>query len=332
MTLYSELVTPTNDASIDVAAQKPAPSGRIPLNTLAIAFGLTGLAEVWAVGTTALALPLGISVAFWVVAAISWGWLIVAHTVRGAPTTEPLRHQLRHPVQGPIAALAPIVGMLLAASLHPYFPVASMVLVVGFIAIAALFAGWLISTWTTGTLTVDSIHGGYFLPTVAGGFIAATTAAEVGLTWFAIGAFVVGAFFWVVMTPVILTRLMLRPALPDALIPTLAIFVAPPAVAGTAWSLIDPVAGSIEYGLAALTVLMLLVQLALLPRYLKLDFSLGFWSFTFTFAAVGAYGIQWLVRLEPVGWRPGVAAIVVAITVLVAGVGFRSIRQYWGAS
>ena len=305
-----------------------APAVRIPLNTLAIVFGLAGLADVWTFGVAALTLPVGISIALWMIAAVSWLWLIVAHTTRGAHSSETLRHQLRHPVQGPIGALAPIVGMLLAASLHPYFPTVSTVLVATFIAVTAVFAGWLISTWMTGTLVVESIHGGYFLPTVAGGLIAATTAAEVGLTSIAIGAFVAGVFFWAVMTTVILTRLMLHPALPDPLIPTLAIFVAPPAVAGTAWFLVDPVAGPIEFGLAALTVLMLLVQLALLPRYLTLGFSLGFWSFTFPFAAVAAYGIEWLTRLEPAGWQALVAAIIVAITMLVATVGFKSVRLF----
>ena len=309
-----------------LTTQTSTPAVRIPLNTLAIGFGLSGLAGVWTVGTAALALPIGIGLALWALAAASWLGLIVAHTARGARATETLREQLRNPVQGPIAALAPIVGMLLAGSLHSYLPAASTVLVACFIAIAALFAAWLISTWMTGALPVESIHGGYFLPTVAGGFIAATTAAEVGLTPIAMGAFGVGAFFWAVMSAIILARLMFRPALPDQLLPTLAIFVAPPAVAGTAWFLIDPVAGPIEYGLAALTALMLLVQLALLPRYLKLRFSLGFWSFTFPFAAVGAYGIQWLTRLEPLGWQARVVAIVAAVTVLVAAVGFASVR------
>ena len=49
--------------------------------------------------------------------------------------------------------------------------------------------------------------------------------------------FGVGVFFWGVMTGLLLIRLSFRPALPDPLVPTMAILVAPPAVA-------DPVGAS----------------------------------------------------------------------------------------
>ena len=50
------------------------PPTRFPLNTLAIGFGLTGLAEVWTEATPAL--PRAVPQAFWAVAAIAWVWLI----------------------------------------------------------------------------------------------------------------------------------------------------------------------------------------------------------------------------------------------------------------
>ncbi len=301
------------------------PVARIQMTTLAIAFGLAGLADVWSFATRALALPTGVADGFWAVSALTWLCLLVAHTVRGSRSAGSLITQLRHPVQGPIAALVPIVGMLLSTTIYPWAPVAGRALVISFIAIAALYAAWLTSTWMSGDRPAESIHGGYFLPTVAGGFVAATASAETGMNTLAIGAFAVGAFFWLVMTPVILARLMLLPPLTAPLAPTTAIFVAPPAVAGTAWFLIYPDAGLVEYALAALTLVMLLVQLALVPRYRKLPFTLGFWSFTFPFAAVGGYGIQWLTLLRPTGWDLMVDAITAGITVLVLVIGVKSI-------
>lgn len=303
-----------------------APVTRIPLNTLAIAFGLVGLADVWTSATSALRLPSGIADAFWVVAAIAWIWLLVAHTRRGNTSAGTLTDQLRHPLQGPIAALAPIVGMLLGADLYSFSPLAGQIVVVAFMAVTGLFAAWLISTWLGGGLEMESLHGGYFLPTVAGGFIAATAAAEVGLTTLAVGAFAVGAFFWVVMFALITARLMFRPALPAPLVPTLAIFVAPPAVAGTAWFLIAPTPGPVDYALTGIAVLMLLVQLALVPRYRKLPFSLGFWSFTFPFAAVAGYAIGWLDILRPTGWQILIIAVVAGVSALIVGIALKSLQ------
>jgi tellurite resistance protein len=299
---------------------------RIPLSTLAIAFGLVGLADVWTAATTALDLPIGIAEGLWIVAALSWLWLLIAHTRRGRRADESLPSQLRHPLQGPIAALAPIVGMLLGGELFTTFPLAGRFVVVVFIAVTAVFAGWLIGVWFGGTLELGSLHGGYFLPTVAGGFIAATAAAEVHLPTVAMAAFAVGTFFWVAMFTLIAARLMFRPALPASLVPTLAILVAPPAVAGTAWFLIDPTPGPIAYALSGVTVVMLLIQLALVPRYRKLPFSLGFWSFTFPFAAVGGSAIGWLDVLRPAGWQILTIAVLAGVTALIATIAIKSLQ------
>ena len=48
-------------------------------------------------------------------------------------------------------------------------------------------------------------------------------------------SFDVGMICWVVLGSIILNRLFFRPALPLALIPTLAIEVAPPVVAGNTY-------------------------------------------------------------------------------------------------
>ena len=82
----------------------PAAKGRIPLNTFAIGFGLAGLAEAWGIAVDSLGLNPLVGDAFWLIATIAWVWLLVAHLTRGIRSGEPLRGQLRHPAQGPIAA------------------------------------------------------------------------------------------------------------------------------------------------------------------------------------------------------------------------------------
>ncbi|MET0884991.1 MAG: transporter [Mycetocola sp.] len=302
---------------------------RFPLNTLAIAFGLAGLANVWAAATTALHLFPLVVVVTWLVAATAWVWLIVAHLYRGRRSPSTLLSQLRDPIQGPIAALVPIVGTLLAAALRVVWVDASTVLVIFFVGLTGIFAAWLLSMWLRGGFNVDSVHGGYFLPTVAGGYISAIAASEVGLHSIAVGAFAVGTFFWAVMFVLIAARLMFRPPLPAPLVPTMAIFVAPPAVAGTAWSLIVGTSDGVAVALAGVTVLMLLVQLSLIPFYRLLPFSLGFWSFTFSFAAVAADAIGWFERLHPWGWQALVVAFTTVITALVAGIAAKSIQLWY---
>jgi tellurite resistance protein len=290
-------------------------SPRIPLNTLAIGFGLAGFAGVWSTASELLGVPGPVAEVFWLIAAIAWVWLIVAHLVRGFRSDESLGSQLRHPAQGPIAALLPIVGMMLGANLFTLVPVAGTVLVVVSIAASALFAAWILSFWASGGLDPKTLHPGYLFPTVASGLVAAASASAVGLHPLA-----------VVVFPLLLARLALMPALPDPLLPTLAILLAPPAVAGIAWfAMVGIEPDPLSIGFLGLLVLLLLMQFALIPRYLRLPFSIGFWSFTFPLAAATRYGIEWLSIAAFPGWQVAAFALVAVIAVLVGGVGIRSI-------
>ncbi|BAL89157.1 putative transporter [Actinoplanes missouriensis 431] len=292
---------------------------RIPLNTFAIAFGLSGLAEAWTAAARVLSLPSWLPHLFWAVAAIAWVWLIAAHLIAGARGDQRLRDQLRHPAQGPLAALVPVTGMLLGAELAHFQHRAGEIVVLAAITVAALFAGWLIGTWLEGRLTLEAVHGGYLLPTVAGGLVAADAAAAVGHPMVGWAAFGVGVFFSIVITTLILLRLVVRPSLPDPLVPTVAILLAPPAVAGLAWfALAGDAFGPVPAAFAGLTVVLTLVELAFLPRFLRLPFSLGFWSFTFPAGAVTAF------TAEASGNR---AVTVVLLTALTAGLAALAVRS-----
>ncbi|MCY1136625.1 transporter [Actinoplanes sp. Pm04-4] len=300
---------------------------RIPLNTFAVGFGLAGVAEAWSAAAPVLGLPGWAPQVFWVIAAVAWLWLVTAHLVRGVRATQRLRDQLRHPAQGPLAALVPVVALLLGADLSRYAAGAGRLVVVLALVAAAVFAGWLISTWLRGELELAAVHGGYLLPTVAAGLVGADAAATVGLPEVGWAAFGVGVFFWVVVTTLILLRIIVRPALPDALTPTLAILLAPPPVAGLAWfALAGPVASPAPAALAGLAALFVLIQLALVPRYRRLTFSLGFWSFTFPTAATVAFTFEWLEITAAPGRSAITAVLLIALTGFVGVLGVRSVR------
>ncbi|MDN4598955.1 transporter [Leifsonia virtsii] len=299
---------------------------RIPLNTFAICFGIAGLATVWSTVTTVFGWNGLAPAVLWCATAVAWVWLIIAHLNRGRHSTETLRSQLRHPAQGPIAAVIPAIGMLLGSQLTAWWPVGAVILTaVSFVA-AVLFGGWILSYWHTGALNPEAFHGAYLLPTVGGSFIASIVAARLQVNGVAVAAFAVGLFFWIVLLTVLLSRLALFPPLPDALTPTLAILLAPPALGGTAWFLIagthrDPV----SLCFLGMLAIMVLLQLFLIGTYRKLQFSLGFWSLTFPVAAAASYGIQW-VRLDGFpGWEPVAVLLAVVPTVLTLIVAVRSL-------
>jgi tellurite resistance protein len=301
-------------------------ASRIPLNTLGVSFGLAGLAELWTASSALFPIPAFVTELFWASAAVAWLWLIAHHTVAGSRSPESLSTQLRHPAQGPIAAVVPIVGMLLGGNLFRFWPVGGAVLVVVSIAAAALFAAWLLSFWLGGKLKPEAIHGAYFLPTVAASFVAATMAAEVGLPVLAHGEFAVGIFFWVVIFALLVARLAFLPALPAPLTPTIAIFLAPPSAAGSAWfAIVGQHADTVSMSLLGVMVLMVLLQIALIPRYRNTPFSLGFWSFSFPVTSAAGFGVEWLSVGKPGGWQIEAGVILLAVTAFIVALGIRSL-------
>lgn len=299
---------------------------RLPAITLAIPLGLVGLAEVWTIASHSLGINDLVSSGLWLVSAASWVAVVVAHAVRGRRAAQSLRDQLRHPIQGPLFALAPLSLMLLAGHLsHSNLALGRGIAVVA-IAAGLILAAWLLSRWVQGLVEISSVHPGYLLPPVATNLVGSVVAGQAELPGLAVATFVAGLGFWLVVGSAVLVRLLSGPALPAPLVPSLAIFAAPPSVAALAWFGIDPTRASAINGvLALIAAIFVALQLFLLPRYRALDFSLGFWSFTFPAAYVSVLALAWLDVLRPAGWQATTVFIVLAVSALVVWVALRSV-------
>jgi tellurite resistance protein len=218
--------------------------------------------------------------------------------------------------------------MLIGTHVATITAVAGAALVLVAIAAGCAFAAWMLAHWLRGAATMEAVHGGFLLPTVALGFVGAYSAAAVHLTPLAFALLAIGGFFWIVMVTIVFARHLVVAALPEALTPTLMILLAPPVVAGLAWFTINgrQVDGP-ALAIAGLAGLIVLVQIALVPAYRRLPFSIGFWSFTFPIAAAAVYGIEWLAILTPPAWQFGAWLLVAAVTGFIAAMGARSLRS-----
>ena len=300
---------------------------RIPPNTFGTAFGLSGLAGTWSAAASAGLAPRWIAQALLAVAAVTWLAVLVGYLACALGRGGSLRGDLTHPVLSPFLSLALITPMVLAsAGIAPHAPAVGAVLTDLFIALIVLHGAWFTGQLIYGDYALDQLHPGYFLPTVAGGLVAAMSAAGVGQPVLGHVMFGYGMVCWFVLGSIILARLFFRPALPAALTPTLAIEVAPAAVASLAWfALRGGVIDEIAQFLAGYGVLIVLAQLRLLPMFLRLRFSTGFWAFTFSWAAVASVVLHWLVVTRPSGYLAWAWIVLAGITVLIAAIAVRSI-------
>jgi tellurite resistance protein len=303
---------------------------KIPLNLFGIPFGLAGLGEAWAVLASQQHAPALVGEVILLTAAASW-LAVTAAYVRYLVTAVPsawaaFAGDLLDPVAAPFASLALIVPILLASvGLFPQAATPGRITTDVFIAGTVALGGWFTGQWILRPVDLDRFHPGYFLPTVAGGLISSAGAALVGQPRLADVLLGFGILSWIVLGSLILGRLLFRPLLPPALQPTMAIEVAPAAVASLAWfaahgDRVDAVTAFLAgYGL-----LMVLAQLRLLPAYLRLPFMPSTWAFTFSWAAVATAAIIWLQGTAPAGYRVWQYVIIAAITTLIGGIALRT--------
>ncbi|UQX87093.1 hypothetical protein M6D93_12350 [Jatrophihabitans telluris] len=302
-------------------------SPKIPPNMFGVGFGLAGLSEVWQVTFAAGLTPEVISTLLLTLTAAAWFGVLVAYLAHARTDHATIVRDLTDPAAAPFLSLAVITPMLLGAQfLYPHAHVAGTVAVDVCMALTVTLGGWLTGQWIYRPLIIDDLHPGYFLPTVAGGLLAAISAATIGQRQLAETMFGSGLICWFVLGSIILNRLITRPLPPPALLPTVAVEIAPPAVASLAWfalhgAHIDSVAELLGgYGL-----LMVVAQLRLLPAYARLPFRPSTWAFTFSWAAVASTALVWLEALHPVGYQTWQCIVLAAISLLVGSITARTV-------
>jgi tellurite resistance protein len=295
------------------------PKAGITPNMFGIAYGLAGLATCWGYAAILKLAPTAVADALFIITAAAWLVLIAGYLPQVPRRPGGWRAELADPVMGPFVSLIPIVGMLLAIGLMPHSLTVGRWLFGIFAAATTLLAGWMTGQWIAGDLDLDKLHSGYVLPAVAGGLIASIGAAHAGWTGLAHAFMGLGVVSWLLIGSVILARLLVRPPLPRPLTPTLAIEVAPPALAGLAYlAITHGKVDIIALALGGFTALAAIVQLRLIPVYRHLAFTPASWSFAFPYAAAATFALHWLNYGKPLGYKTWAWIILLAITAFIA--------------
>jgi tellurite resistance protein len=297
---------------------------RIPPSLFGIALGLSGLAGLWAFAAATFGGPAVVGDALGVLAAVVWVGLMAAYLRQGP---RQILADARDATLSPFLAVPAVTAYVLAAGvLEPHAPGAARAIVIAFLAIGLVVSGLLMGQWMTGGLDEATFGPAFFLPGIAIGFVGADAAATVGLHSVAELFFGVGLTSFVLICSVTLNRLFFRPRLAPSLLPTMAIELAPAAVAGNAYFLINPgPPDTLLFALSGYAVLMVIAQTRFLPLYRTLSFTPGFWSFTFPPANMVLFALRWLELEHPSGSTVYAWALVAAVTALIGSIAARTI-------
>jgi tellurite resistance protein len=145
---------------------------------------------------------------------------------------------------------------------------------------------YVISSWIHHTkYEIAHLNPAWFIPVVGNILvpIAGIHHAPADISWF---FFSLGVFFWPVLTALVFNRLIFHGSLPERFMPTLFIFIAPPAVGFVSWfNLTGGVDsfGKILYFIGLVFTLLLASQIRYFTR---IKFFLSWWAYLFPMAAI----------------------------------------------
>ena len=297
----------------------------LPLPLFAAPMGIGGLGLAWREAAHVLGAPALVGEAILGLAAIVW--LVVAglHLLRLTRHPEALRGDLRHPVRSAFAGAVTIGLLILSGGLLPYSMGLASSLWLAAVVVHLLIGVWTVRGLLTAPREAATLTPPLLIPLV-GNILAPVMGAKMGflaISWMLFG---VGSLLWIMIQPILMWRIVVGPPMPERLKPTLAIFLAPPAVGAVA--LTNLVNGTTAlslavYGLAAFTALVLL---SLTRQFMRLPFAVSWWGWTFPSAAFAVATLKAANDLGAPWMAPLVWLVLLIATLIIALVSAATLR------
>lgn len=297
----------------------------LPIGAFAMVMGLSGLALVWGKAANLGWLP-GIAdrvaPALALLDGLTFVVLLVLYFKKWARNHQRVYEEWQHPVKSSFfAAVAVSFGLLAAVALGAFAPLALPLWVIG--AVLQIVAMIMVLNAWVHRENLQPPHATpvWFIPAVAN-VVVPLAGVRLGFLEVSWWFFAVGILFWVVLLTVVLQRLLfVQPPLPERLVPTLCILLAPPAVGFLSWiqltgqhpgSVNLDAMGHVLFGLGVFFALFLLTQV---HRFARLSFYVSWWAFSFPSAAFTNAAIVYA-QFEPSLFNQALAAGMMALATL----------------
>lgn len=257
-----------------------------PIAWFSVVMGMAGISIAWnraeaifPTGVCVSSLLLGLTMILFVVLTLTYVSKMIKYP-------QEVLAEIRHPVK---------------LAFVPSFSISLLLLSIAYLHLAPEFSFWL---WSIGavlhlgiTLYVLSswihhskyeiahLNPAWFIPVVGNILVpvAGMHHAAPEISWF---FFSLGLFFWPLLTAIIFYRLIFHGSLPERFMPTLFIFIAPPAVGFISWFNLTGQVDSFARILYFIGLFFTLLVFSQFNYFRRLKFFLSWWAYSFPVAAI----------------------------------------------
>lgn len=259
-----------------------------PASFFGMIMGLTGLSiafielsKIFASTATLMSVSLNFTLFLFVI-------LMMMYTFKIVKFPREVLAELKHPIKMNFVPAISISLLLLSIAFYAlgYTELSKYTWMIG-AALQLSLTYWVLYNWVhQDFFTPEHSNPAWFIP-IVGNIVVPIVGvhhAPIELSWF---FFSVGIIFWVVVKAILINRIIFHTPLQEKLIPTLFIFIAPPAVGFISYlALNNQEINQFAMVLFFFGLAMTLLMLVSAGKFMKLSFALSWWAFTFPLAAM----------------------------------------------
>ncbi len=262
-----------------------------PISIFSIILGLSGFTIAFQKSEEILNFPLNVSnylMGLTFLLALIFGLVYMLKTITYFPE---VKHDFNHPIKMNFTPTIFIVFLMASILMLPVnILISKLMWIIGTIGQAFIFL-YIISKWMHNpNIEIHHFNPAWFIPAVGNILIPVTGVAHFNLeiSWFFFG---LGFLFWIILLIIFYNRIFFHHPLPEKLLPTLFLLIAPPAVGFISYVKlthnIDPFA-KILYYFALFNFIVLLFQF---NTFKKIKFYLSWWAYSFPITAFSTASI-----------------------------------------
>jgi len=259
-----------------------------PVSFFAVVMGLSGLTIAWNKAHAVLGAGVDVGRVLAPLSGIAFLLLVLLYTLKLGRFRSAVVAELRHPVKLNFFPAISISLILLSIVSLEHAPTLAKGLWLLGTALHLGFTLYVMSVWIHHEhFRIEHMNPAWFIP-VVGNVLVPITGCSLGfyeVSWF---FFSIGLVFWLVLMTIIFNRVFFHEPLPEKLMPTFFILIAPPAVAFISYMKLGDGGGldvfaRILYYSGLFLTLLLLTQAR---RFVRLHFALSWWAYSFPLAAI----------------------------------------------
>lgn len=256
-----------------------------PIMMFAVVMGFSGLSIVYQKAHEILGLGKLVGDVFAWLDLCLFALILVAYGSKMVLHLDEVKKEFEHPVRINFFATSAISFLLISIVFHD---ISGFIAWYGFVVgtvLQTFFTFYTMSFWIRRNVDIAHSNPAWLIPIVGNVLVPVAGAGMVDnelLVYF----FSIGVFFWVVLSAILINRIIFHHQLAGKFIPTLFIFIAPPAISFVAYVKMYAVVDLFAHFLYSMALFFSFLLFFMYKSFMKLKFFISWWAFTFPLAAI----------------------------------------------